>query len=58
MLAWTCGYDDNTAAMLKDYLTWTLTEGDALAEELLYSPLSSSLEARALDKVDMINSAN
>jgi len=58
VLAWTCGYDDNTAAMLKDYLTWTLTEGDSLAEELLYSPLSSSLEARALEKVDMINSEN
>jgi len=58
VLAWTCGYEDNTAAMLKDYLTWTLTEGDALAEELLYSPLSSSLEARALEKVEMINSEN
>jgi phosphate transport system substrate-binding protein len=58
VLAWTCGYDDNTAAILKDYLTWTLTEGDSLAEELLYSPLSASLEARALEKVDMINSAN
>jgi len=58
VLAWTCGYDDNTAAILKDYLTWTLTEGDSLAEELLYSPLSASLEARALEKVDMISSAN
>jgi len=56
VLAWTCGYEDNTAAILKDYLTWTLTEGDALAEELLYSPLSSSLKARALEKVDLINS--
>jgi phosphate transport system substrate-binding protein len=58
VLAWTCGYDDNTAAMLKDYLTWTLTEGDALAEELLYSPLPDSLQARALEKVAMINSEN
>jgi len=56
ILAWTCGYDDNTAAMLKDYLTWTLTDGDALAEELLYSPIGASLQARALEKVDMINS--
>jgi len=56
ILAWTCGYDDNTAAMLKDYLTWTLTEGDSLAEELLYSPIGASLEARALEKVDTINS--
>jgi len=58
VLAWTCGYDDNTSAMLKDYLTWMLTEGDALAEELLYSPVGASLEARALEKVEMINSGN
>ena len=58
ILAWTCGYDDNAAAMLKDYLTWTLTQGDALAEELLYSPIGTSLETRALEKVDMINSQN
>jgi len=56
ILAWTCGYEDNTAAMLKDYITWTLTDGDALAEELLYSPIGASLQARALEKVDMINS--
>jgi phosphate transport system substrate-binding protein len=58
VLAWTCGYEDNTADMLKDFLTWSLTEGDDLAQELLYSPLSSSLEARALEKVEMINSGN
>jgi phosphate transport system substrate-binding protein len=58
ILAWTCGYDDNTTAMLKDYLSWALTEGDGLAEQLLYSPLPASLEARALEKVDLINSAN
>ncbi len=55
MLAWTCGYDDATAAALKDFITWDLTEGDDLAQELLYSPLPASLEARALEKVDMIN---
>jgi phosphate transport system substrate-binding protein len=56
VLAWTCGYDDDTAAMLQDYLTWTLTEGDDLAEQLLYSPLPASLEALALEKVALINS--
>jgi phosphate transport system substrate-binding protein len=55
VLAWTCGYDDATEAALKDYLTWALTEGDALAEELLYAPIGASLEARALDKVNLIN---
>jgi phosphate transport system substrate-binding protein len=56
VLAWTCGYDDNTATVLKDYLTWTLTEGDSLAKELLYSPIGDALQARALEKVDRINS--
>ena len=50
--------EDNTAAMLQDYLTWALVEGDDLAKELLYSPLPASLEARALEKVEMINSEN
>ncbi len=57
LLAWTCGYEDATAEALKDWITWDLTEGDDLAQELLYSPLPDSLEARALEKVDMINSA-
>ena len=56
LLVWKCGYDENTAAALKDYITWALTEGDSLAEELLYSPLPSSLEAKALAHVDLINS--
>ena len=54
ILAWTCGYEDSTAANLKDFLTWDLTQGDDLAQELLYSPLPDSLQARALEKVDMI----
>ncbi len=56
LLAWTCGYDEATEAALKDFATWGLTEGDALAGELLYSPLPGSLEARALEKVNLINS--
>src|SRR5690606_4664882 len=56
LLAWTCGYDEVTETALKDFATWGLTEGDALAEELLYSPLPGSLEARALEKVNLINS--
>lgn len=58
LLVWTCGYDAETEAVLKDFITWDLTQGDALAEELLYSPLPASLEARALAKVDLINSEN
>lgn len=56
LLLWQCGYDEATTAALKDWITWDLTQGDTLAEELLYSPLPSSLEAKALAKVDLINS--
>lgn len=56
LLVWTCGYDANTEAMLKDFITWDLTQGDDLAEQLLYSPLPDSLQAKALDKVELINS--
>ncbi len=56
LLAWTCGYDDNVGDALKDWITWDLTRGDSVAEELLYSPLSSSLQAKALAQVDLINS--
>ncbi|HZD22539.1 MAG TPA: phosphate ABC transporter substrate-binding protein PstS [Acidimicrobiia bacterium] len=56
LLVWTCGYDENKTAALKDYITWALTEGDDLAEELLYSPLPSSLEEKALAHVNLINS--
>lgn len=55
LLVWQCGYDAETTAALKDWITWDLTQGDSLAEELLYSPLPASLEARALAKVDLIN---
>jgi phosphate transport system substrate-binding protein len=55
LLAWHCGYDENVAAALEDWITWDLTQGDDLAQELLYSPLPASLEAKALAKVDLIN---
>ena len=56
LLVWKCGYDDATAAALKDFITWDLTQGDDLARELLYSPLPDLLQARALEKVSLINS--
>lgn len=55
-LVWTCGYEETVAAALKDFITWELTEGDALARELLYSPLAPTLKALALEKVQLINS--
>lgn len=56
LLVWKCGYDENTTAALKDWITWDLTQGDDLAKELLYSPLPDSLQEKALAKVDLINS--
>jgi phosphate transport system substrate-binding protein len=55
VLAWECGYDDATAASLKDFLTWAVTEGDDLAVDLLYSPVTGSFEDRVLDQIDRIN---
>jgi len=56
LLAWKCGYDENKAAALKDWITWSLQSGDGLARELLYSPLPDSLQEEALVKVALINS--
>ncbi len=40
---------------LKAFLTWGLTEGTAIAEELRYAPLPDDLKALALAKVEMIS---
>ncbi len=58
ILAWECGYDDATAESLKDFLSWVVTEGDTLARELLYSPVTGSFEERVLAQIERINSAN
>jgi phosphate transport system substrate-binding protein len=57
ILAWECGYDDATAQSLQDFLTWAVTEGDALAEDLLYSPVTGAFEERVLGEIERINSA-
>lgn len=51
ILAWECGYDDATAQSLKDFLTWAVTDGDALAVDLLYSPVSGSFQERVLGEI-------
>lgn len=55
VLAYTCGYDEATAAALQDYLTWALEEGDQLAADLGYAPLSDATEELSLAKVARIN---
>lgn len=57
VLAWECGYDDATARSLQDFFTWAITEGDALAEDLYYAPVTGDLEGRVLEKIEQINSA-
>jgi len=58
ILAWECGYDADEAESLKDFLTWAVTEGDDLAIDLLYSPVTGDFEQRVLGEIERINAAN
>ncbi|MBN1628841.1 MAG: phosphate ABC transporter substrate-binding protein PstS [Thermoleophilia bacterium] len=40
---------------LKAWLTWALSEGTSIAEELNYAPLSDGLKAKAMEKVESIS---
>lgn len=55
ILAYTCGMDEAKADALKAFLTWSLTEGDSLVEELNYAPLPGELETRVLAQIERIN---
>jgi phosphate transport system substrate-binding protein len=57
IFAWECGYDDETEALLKDFWTWAVEEGDEFALELGYAPLSEGLKPQVLDAIERINSA-
>lgn len=52
-----CGYDETTAAVLRDFWTWATQspEADALAQELGYAPLGASLKERVQASIDRIN---
>jgi phosphate transport system substrate-binding protein len=58
ILAWECGYEEDTANDLKAFLTWAVTDGDALAEDLLYSPVTGDFQERVLEQIERINSQN
>jgi phosphate transport system substrate-binding protein len=60
IFVWECGYDDETAAILKDYWTWATQSQEAvdLAMELGYAPLGESLRERVAEAIDRINSQN
>lgn len=55
ILAYSCGYEDDEAQALRDFLTWALEQGDDVAAELGYAPLSDSVQERSLEKVEQIN---
>jgi phosphate transport system substrate-binding protein len=54
---YTCGYDESTEAMLKDFWIWATQsqEADQIALELGYAPLGASLKARVLATLERIN---
>ena len=56
ILAWECGYDDETASSLIDFLTWVIEDGDDLAIDLLYSPTEGDFKDRVLEQIQRINS--
>jgi phosphate transport system substrate-binding protein len=55
ILAYTCGMEPAKAEALKAFLAWALEDGDALAKELNYAPLSDALQARVLPQIEKIN---
>lgn len=56
ILAYDTMADPAKAEALKAFLTWALTNGDALATDLQYAPLPDNLQQLALDKVALIGS--
>ncbi|MCJ2544196.1 phosphate ABC transporter substrate-binding protein PstS [Thermostichus vulcanus] len=48
--------DPDMAAALREVLSWALTHGQTLAEELGYLPLSETVVARSLEAVQLIQS--
>ena len=58
IFAWECGYDEETEALLKDFWTWAVEDGDELALELGYAPLAEDLKPDVLAAIERINSQN
>jgi phosphate transport system substrate-binding protein len=54
---YTCGYDENAEAMLKDFWLWATQtqEADQIALELGYAPLGASLKERVAATLERIN---
>ncbi|MFA9429779.1 phosphate ABC transporter substrate-binding protein PstS [Egicoccus sp. AB-alg2] len=58
IFAWECGYDVQTADLLKDFWTWAVENGDDLALELGYAPLDESVKPDVRAAIERINSQN
>jgi phosphate transport system substrate-binding protein len=55
IFAWECGYEAETEALLKDFWTWAITEGDDFALELGYAPLAEEIKPQVLEAIERIN---
>ncbi len=57
IFVWECGYEPETAAVLKDYLTWITTsdEAERLAARLGYATLADTLKPRVAAALERIN---
>lgn len=53
-----CGYEGNTAELIKDYWTWAISDQTAvdLALELGYAPLGAGLRDRVLESIERTGS--
>lgn len=55
IFAWECDYTAETEALLKDFWTWAVTEGDDFALELGYAPLAQEVKPQVLEAIERIN---
>ncbi|RBM17781.1 phosphate ABC transporter substrate-binding protein PstS [Streptomyces sp. PT12] len=57
IFAYECGYDDETAALLRDFWTWALedTQADRFAAELGYAPMGRDLKERVIREIARVN---
>jgi phosphate transport system substrate-binding protein len=58
IFAYACGYDDETAALLRDFWTWALIDetADGWAAELGYAPMGRELKARVIAEIERVDS--
>jgi phosphate transport system substrate-binding protein len=55
---WECGYEGNTAELLKHYWTWAVSSPEAIeaALQLGYAPLGEGLRARVVEAINLTGS--